>query len=85
LLVDEIITIYKQERYHATPSLRPELQAKKDTLDRLIEFINGEGLKEHVLVVNVANLLRHHLLIADQETVTPVAAPADLIDSPPIK
>lgn len=67
LLVDEIVTIYKQERYHATPSLRPELQSKKDTLDRLIEFVNGEGLKEHVLVVNVANVLRNHLLIPDQE------------------
>jgi purine-binding chemotaxis protein CheW len=67
LLVDEIVTIYKQERYHATPSLRPELQSKKDTLDRLIEFINGDGLKEHVLVVNVANVLRNHLQIPDQE------------------
>lgn len=65
LLVDEIVTIYKQEQYHITPSLRPELQAKKDTLDRLIEFINAEGLKEHVLVVNVANILRNHLQIED--------------------
>ncbi len=67
LLVDDIITIFKQERYHATPSLRPELQSKKDTLDRLIEFINDEGLKEHVLVVNVANILRNHLHIEDEE------------------
>jgi len=67
LLVDEIVTIYKQERFHATPSLRPELQAKKDTLDRLIEFVNGNGLKEHVLVVNVAQMLRNHLGIPDQE------------------
>jgi purine-binding chemotaxis protein CheW len=67
LLVDEIVTIYKQERFHATPSLRPELQSKKDTLDRLIEFINGNGLKEHVLVVNVANILRNHLLLPDRE------------------
>lgn len=69
LLVDEIVTIYKQERFHSTPSLRPELQSKKDTLDRLIEFINGEGLKEHVLVVNVAAMLRNHLMIPDQEMV----------------
>jgi len=74
LLVDEIVTIYKQERFHATPSLRPELQSKKDTLDRLIEFINGNGLKEHVLVVNVANILRNHLQIPDQEMETPEAA-----------
>ncbi len=67
LLVDEIVTIYKQERFHLTPSLRPELQAKKDTLDRLIEFVNGSGLKEHVLVVNVANILRNHLRIPDPE------------------
>jgi len=67
LLVDDITTIYKQERYHSTPSLRPELQSKKDTLDRLIEFINEEGLKEHVLVVNVTNILRNHLQIADDE------------------
>ena len=74
LLVDEIVTIYKQERFHTTPSLRPELQSKKDTLDRLIEFVNGNGLKEHVLVVNVANVLRNHLLIPDQETAAPEAA-----------
>ena len=67
LLVDDIVTIYKQERFHTTPSLRPELQSKKDTLDRLIEFINEEGLKEHVLVVNVANVLRNHLQIEDDE------------------
>ncbi|MDD2463667.1 MAG: chemotaxis protein CheW [Desulfobulbus sp.] len=65
LLVDEITTIYKQERFHTTPSLRPELQSKKDTLDRLIEFVDEEGLKEHVLVVNVANVLRNHLQIED--------------------
>jgi len=74
LLVDEISTIYKQERFHATPSLRPELQSKKDTLDRLIEFINGNGMKEHVLVVNVANILHHHLRIPDQEMAMPEAA-----------
>lgn len=68
LLVDEIVTIYKQEQYHLTPSLRPELQSKKDTLDRLIEFIDDNGMKEHVLVVNVANIIRNHLLIPDENT-----------------
>ncbi|WP_028585144.1 chemotaxis protein CheW [Desulfogranum mediterraneum] len=73
LLVDEIVTIFKQEQYHATPSLRPELQEKKDTLDRLIEFINEEDLMEHVLVLNVKNIVRNHLGIvpenAEQEEV----------------
>ncbi len=61
LVVDEIITIYKQEEFHRTPSLRPELQKRKDTLDRLIEFIGGDGIKEHVLVVNIAHILANHL------------------------
>ena len=65
LHVDDIVTIYKQEQFYLTPSLRPELQAKKDTLDRLIEFINESGLKEHVLVVNVASIVRNHLGMAD--------------------
>jgi len=77
LLVDEIVTIYKQELFHTTPSLRPELQAKKDTLDRLIEFVNGNGLKEHVLVVNVANILRNHLLLPDRESAEPETATRD--------
>ena len=61
LEVDQIITIYKQEDYHSTPSLNPQLADKKDTLDRLIEFVKGDGLKEHVLVVNMHNLVRNHL------------------------
>jgi len=61
MVVDEIVTIYKQEEFHSTPSLRPELQDKKDTLDRLIEFIGDDDLKEHVLVVNIKNILRNHL------------------------
>lgn len=77
LLVDEIVTIYKEEQSHQTPSLRKELQARQDTLDRLIEFINQEGLKEHVLVVNVGNLLRNHLGIPDQAVADPVPALAD--------
>ena len=61
LEVDQIVTIYKQEDYHSTPSLNPQLAGKKDTLDRLIEFIKDDGLKEHVLVVNMHNLIRNHL------------------------
>lgn len=61
LEVDQIVTIYKQEKYHATPSLHPRLAARKDTLDRLIEFTGGETAVEHVLVVNIYNLVRNHL------------------------
>lgn len=68
LVVDEIVTIYKQEEFHETPSLRPELQQKKDTLDRLIEFIDNDDLKEHVLVVNIKNILRNHLHLLEGNT-----------------
>lgn len=61
LQVDSIITIYKQEEYHNTPSLNPQLQERRDTLDRLIEFIGEQGTVEHVLVVNTANLITNHL------------------------
>jgi purine-binding chemotaxis protein CheW len=61
LEVDQIVTIYKQEQYHATPSLTAQLKDKADTVDRLIEYLNGEGVKEHVLVVNTHNLIRNHL------------------------
>ncbi len=61
LQVDNIITIYKQEEFHTTPSLNPQLQPKKDTLDRLIEFVGELGVKEHVLVVNTRNLINNHL------------------------
>lgn len=61
LEVDQIVTIYKQEDYHSTPSLNPQLAEKKDTLDRLIEYEPEGGLKEHVLVVNLHNLVRNHL------------------------
>ncbi len=61
LQVDSIITIYKQEEFHDTPSLNPQLQERQDTLDRLIEFIGEQGLVEHVLVVNTANLINNHL------------------------
>lgn len=61
LEVDQIVTIYKQEKYHATPSLNPRMAARKDTLDRLIEFSGGKATMEHVLVVNIYNLVRNHL------------------------
>jgi purine-binding chemotaxis protein CheW len=61
LQVDSIVTIHKQEKYHATPSLHPRLADKKDTLDRLIEFEGENGSVEHVLVVNVYSLVRNHL------------------------
>ncbi|BCL62219.1 hypothetical protein DGMP_29120 [Desulfomarina profundi] len=61
LQVDAIITIYKQEQFHATPSLNPQLQPKKDTLDRLIEFIGDKKIKEHLLILNIHNLINNHL------------------------
>ncbi len=61
LQVDNIVTIYKQEEFHHTPSLNPQLQPKKDTLDRLIEFVGDQGAKEHVLVINTRNLINNHL------------------------
>jgi purine-binding chemotaxis protein CheW len=54
LEVDRILTIHKQVQYKLTPSLNPQLSDKKDTLDRLIEFVNESGLREHVLVINIA-------------------------------
>ncbi|MGB3210983.1 MAG: chemotaxis protein CheW [Desulforhopalus sp.] len=64
LEVDNIVTIYKQEQYQNTASLRPDLTKKEDTLDRLIVFDGGTGKKEHVLVVNIDNLIRNHLDMA---------------------
>jgi len=61
LQVDSIVTIYKQEQYYPTPSLNAQLQPKKDTLDRLIEFIGESKVTEHVLVVNTHNLINNHL------------------------
>jgi len=63
LEVDQIVTIYKQEQYHSTPSLNPQLSDRRDTLDRLIEYLTPDGLKEHVLVVNTHNLIRNHLQV----------------------
>ena len=61
LEVDQILTIYKQVQFQRTPSLNPRFRGKEDTLDRLIEFIGDEGVKEHVLVINVDALMRNHL------------------------
>lgn len=64
LEVDGIVTIYKQEQYQKTTSLKSDLAKKEDTLDRLIIFDGGVGKKEHVLVVNIHNLIRNHLDVA---------------------
>ncbi len=64
LEVDGIVTIYKQEQYQKTTSLKPELAEKRDTLDRLIVFDAGVGKREHVLVINIQNLIRNHLAVA---------------------
>ena len=61
LEVDSIVTIYKQEQSQKTTSLSRELAKREDTLDRLIVFDGGIGKKEHVLVVNIHNLIRNHL------------------------
>lgn len=68
LQVENIVTIYKQEQYHPTPSLNPQLQPRKDTLNHLIEFIGDREVKEHVLVINTRNLIRNHL----RQNVSPV-------------
>ena len=74
LQVDAIITIYKQEEFHETPSLNPQLQNKRDTLDRLIEFIGEKGIMEHLLVINTHNLINNYLpqeeAVADQDIKT---------------
>jgi len=64
LKVDSIVTIYKQEQYQPTTSLSSELSGKRDVLDRLIVFDNGGSRSEHVLVLNVHNLIRNHIDIA---------------------
>lgn len=61
LEVDRILTICKQVQFKKTPSLNPQLADKKDTLDRLIEFVGETGIKEHVLVVNIETMMDNHL------------------------
>ncbi|MFT5726580.1 MAG: purine-binding chemotaxis protein CheW [Desulforhopalus sp.] len=62
--VDSIVTIHKQEKYQPTTSLNAELAGKRDVLDRLIVFDSGDTNREHVLVLNVHNLIRNHIDIA---------------------
>ena len=61
LEVDQIVTIYKQEQYQSATSLKKDLARRKDTLDRLIVFAGEDGRNEHVLVINIHNLIRNHL------------------------
>lgn len=61
LEVDNIKTIYKQEQYFETPSINEQFQAKRDTVDRLIDFSDQEGGQKHVLVINIRNLVCNHL------------------------
>ncbi len=64
LEVDSIVTIYKQEKYQNTSSMHPDLAKKEDVLDRLIAFDGGAATKEHVLVLNIHNLIRNHIDVA---------------------
>jgi purine-binding chemotaxis protein CheW len=66
LEVDRIVTIYKQEQFHTTPSLNPQLEGRRDTLDRLIDFNGHDGISEHVLVVNVDNLIGNHMAMVTE-------------------
>ncbi|MFH0783195.1 MAG: chemotaxis protein CheW [Pseudomonadota bacterium] len=61
LEVDNIVTIYKQEQYQQTTSIKKDLAKRKDTLDRLIVYEHDDRKSEHVLVVNIHNLIRNHL------------------------
>jgi purine-binding chemotaxis protein CheW len=81
LEVDRIVTIYKQEEFHATPSLNPQLAGRKDTLDRLIDFIGNDGLSEHVLVVNIDNLMRNHMDVKPDSEPLPCSDYADTENS----
>jgi len=83
LQVDTIVTIYKQEQFHLTPSLNQQLQPRKDTLNHLIEFIGEQGVQEHVLVVNTLTLIRNYLQqeIATAEPIIEKSVTEDRIDS----
>lgn len=70
LEVDRILTIYKQVQYSRTPSLNPQLSGKKDTLDRLIEFVGESGIKEHVLVINIGAMMDNHLEMIPSDQVS---------------
>lgn len=62
LEVEDIVTIYKQEQFFKTPSLRSNLSPLKDTLDRLLEYVGDDEIKRHVLVLNIYNILNNHLM-----------------------
>jgi purine-binding chemotaxis protein CheW len=64
LEVDSIVTIYKQEQYQNTSSLNPDLAKKEDVLDRLIVFQGDSERNEHVLVLNIHNMIRNHIDVA---------------------
>ena len=66
LEVDSVITISKQEKYYAAPSLRKELEDKRDTLDRLINFSTDVGESLHALAVNIPILIQNHLAISGE-------------------
>lgn len=71
LEVNQIVTIFKQETFHNTPSLNPQLAGRKDVLDRLIEFDGDQGMIEHVLVINTYTLVRNYLASADDTVSEP--------------
>jgi purine-binding chemotaxis protein CheW len=66
LEVDSIITISKQEKSYAAPSLRRELADKQDTLDRLINFALETEKAQHALAVNIPILIKNHLAISGE-------------------
>lgn len=72
LEVDNIKTIFKQEQSFETPSLKPQLQPRKDTLDRLIDLSEGRGTQQHVLVVNIRNMVANHLLCGQRPPLTDI-------------
>ncbi|MCB2184600.1 MAG: chemotaxis protein CheW [Desulfobulbaceae bacterium] len=61
LIVDDILTIQKQQKYFHTPSLNPQLRPRQDALDRTIEMMTEDEISKNVLVINVHNLIMNHL------------------------
>lgn len=72
--VDDIVTICKQEKFYPPPvSINAGLEPTRDTLDRVIEFLDNKNMEAHIFVVNVRNILKNHLDIEVQEQVGPIA------------
>ncbi|MFH1216211.1 MAG: chemotaxis protein CheW [Pseudomonadota bacterium] len=72
--VDDIVTIYKQEQFYPPPiSINAGLEPRRDTLDRVIEFLGNNNKESHVFVVNVKNILKNHLDIEVREQVDSIA------------